>query len=62
MQPTEIVFLPGFDGVAELWFDNRAALEYAWTQSEEGKAAVAHSYANVSERWVLITEEHEILP
>ena len=51
-----------FDGVAELWFDNREALDYAWNQSEAGPAAVADSYANVSERWVLITEEHEIVP
>jgi uncharacterized protein (TIGR02118 family) len=52
---------PMFDGVAELWFENREALERAWVNSDEGKAAVAHSRANVSQRWVLITEEHEIL-
>ena len=50
-----------FDGVAELWFDDRAAMEHAWTVSEEGKRAIEDSYANVSERWVLITEEHVIL-
>ena len=50
-----------FDGVAELWFDSREALEHAWFESEEGKAAIAHSQANASQRWVLITEEHNIL-
>jgi uncharacterized protein (TIGR02118 family) len=49
-----------FDGVAELWFDNRAALEAAWA-SPIGLEAVGHSKANVSDRVVLITEEHEIL-
>lgn len=49
-----------FDGVAELWFDSREALEAAWA-SEVGKKAVAHSYANISHRVVLITEEHGIL-
>src|SRR6516162_3891729 len=52
---------PAFDGVAELWFDSREDLERAWFRSAEGQAAVAHSKANVSRRWVLITEEHEII-
>lgn len=50
-----------FDGVAELWFDDRAALDRAWTESEAGRTAVAHSQANTSMRWTLITEEHEFV-
>lgn len=49
-----------FDGVAELWFDSREALEAAWA-SEVGRKAVAHSYANISQRVVLITEEHNVV-
>ncbi len=49
-----------FDGVAELWFDSREALEAAWGSSV-GLEAVGHSKANVSNRVVLITEEHDIL-
>lgn len=49
-----------FDGLAELWFDSREALEAAWG-SEAGKTAVQHSQANVGERMVLLTEVHEII-
>ena len=49
-----------WDGLAELWFDSRAALEAAWS-SDAGLAAVGHSKATVSDRLVLITEEHAIL-
>ena len=49
-----------WDGMAELWFDSRAALEAAWS-SEVGKVALEHSRENHLERLVLITEEHEIL-
>jgi uncharacterized protein (TIGR02118 family) len=49
-----------YDGVAELWFDDRAALEAAWG-SPLGLRAVGHSIANVSSRVVLITEEHPIV-
>ena len=49
-----------FDGVAELWFDSREALEAAWG-SAVGLDAVGHSKANVSNRVVLITEEHDII-
>jgi len=52
---------PPFDGVAELWFDSEADLRHAWFESAEGKAAIAHSEANVSQRWTLITEVHEII-
>ena len=49
-----------WDGLAELWFDSRAALEAAWS-SDLGLAAVGHSKAHVGDRLVLITEEHEIV-
>ncbi len=52
---------PPFDGVAELWFDDRAALEHAWFESAEGKLAVGESIANMSQRWTIITEEHPII-
>lgn len=51
-----------WDGIAETWWDDRAALERAWTATTDGSAAVAHSYANVSERMTLIAEEHEFIP
>jgi uncharacterized protein (TIGR02118 family) len=49
-----------WDGLAELWFDSRAALEAAWS-SDLGLAALGHSRAHHSDRLVLITEEHEIV-
>ena len=49
-----------WDGIAELWFDNRAALEAAWS-SEVGRTALAHSRESHSDRLVLITEEHELI-
>ena len=51
---------PPWDGIAELWFDDRAALEAAWA-SEAGVAALAHSRASHRERLVLIADEHAIL-
>jgi len=49
------------DGIAELWFDDRAALDRAWS-SEVGRTALAHSRESHSDRLVLITEEHELAP
>ena len=49
-----------WDGIAELWFDDRAALEAAWA-SAAGTAARADSRTSHRDRLVLITEEHEIL-
>ena len=49
-----------WDGTAELWFDDRAALEAAWA-SPVGVEALAHSRASHADRLVLIAEEHEIL-
>jgi hypothetical protein len=47
-------------GIAELWFDDRAALARAWS-SEVGQIALAHSRDSHSDRLVLITEEHELI-
>ena len=49
-----------WDGIAELWFDDRAALDRAWS-SEVGQIALAHSRESHSDRQVLITEEHELI-
>ena len=49
-----------WDGIAELWFDDRAALEKAWA-SPVGVKALAHSRESHSDRLVLITEEHELI-
>jgi len=49
-----------WDGVAELWFENRAALEAAWS-SDAGQTALAHSRESHSDRLVLITEEHVLI-
>jgi uncharacterized protein (TIGR02118 family) len=49
-----------WDGIAELWFDDRAALERAWS-SEVGRIARAHSRDSHRDRLVLITEEHELI-
>jgi len=46
--------------VAALWFDDRAALETAWS-SEAGRTALEHSRESHSDRLVLITEEHELI-
>ena len=49
-----------WDGIAELWFDDRAALDAAWS-SDVGRTALAHSRESHSDRLVLITEEHELI-
>jgi uncharacterized protein (TIGR02118 family) len=49
-----------WDGIAELWFDSRAALDAAWS-SEVGVVALQHSRESHAERLVLITEEHELI-
>jgi uncharacterized protein (TIGR02118 family) len=49
-----------WDGIAELWFDSRAALDAAWS-SGVGKAALEHSRESHSDRLVLITEEHTLI-
>src|SRR5256885_15784326 len=47
-----------WDGIAELWFDDRAALDAAWS-SEVGVAALEHSRASHADRLGLITEGPE---
>jgi uncharacterized protein (TIGR02118 family) len=49
-----------WDGVAELWFDDRAALDAAWS-SDAGREALEDSRANHADRMVLITREHEVI-
>ena len=49
-----------WDGIAELSFDNRAALDAAWS-SDVGQIALAHSRESHSDRLVLITEEHALI-
>ena len=49
-----------WDGIAELWFDSRVALDAAWS-SEVGRTALEHSRESHSDRLVLITEEHELI-
>ena len=49
-----------WDGMAELWFDSRTALDAAWS-SEVGRTALEHSRESHSDRLVLITEEHELM-
>jgi uncharacterized protein (TIGR02118 family) len=49
-----------WDGIAELWFDDRAVLDAAWS-SDVGLAALAHSRASHADRLVLIAEEHELI-
>ena len=49
---------PGWDGVAELWFDDRAAMEAAW-DSPEGAAATADldSFADLERTTWSVVEE-----
>ena len=49
-----------WDGMAELWFESRAALDAAWA-SEVGRTALEHSRDSHSDRLVLVTEEHELI-
>jgi uncharacterized protein (TIGR02118 family) len=52
---------PPFDGVSELWFDDRAAFEAAYA-TELGREVAADSLANVSARVRLFVEEHPLVP
>lgn len=49
----------GVDGVAELWFDSREALEDAYA-TEIGRAVAADSMAHVASRVRLVVDEHAI--
>lgn len=48
-----------FDGVSELWFDNREDFEAAYA-SDTGKSVAADSMANVARRERLLVDEHLI--
>ena len=50
-----------FDGVSELWFDDRAAFEAAYA-TDLGREVAADSLANVSARVRLFVDEHPLVP
>lgn len=52
---------PPFDGVSELWFDDRAAFEAAYA-TDLGREVAADSLANVSARVRLFVDEHRLVP
>ncbi len=54
---------PPFDGMAELWFDDLAALEAA-RRSPEWRASSADEahFIDATRTALFLTEEHEILP
>lgn len=47
------------DGIAELWFDSREAMEAAYA-SEIGQAVAADSLAHLARRVRLVVDEHAI--
>ena len=49
-----------YDGVSELWFDDRAAFDAAYA-TELGKSVAADSMAHVRGRIRLFVEEHPIV-
>lgn len=49
----------GVDGIAELWFDSREAMEAAYA-SEIGKAVAADSLAHLASRVRLVVDEHPV--
>ena len=51
----------GIDGIAELWFDSREAMEAAYA-SEIGQAVAADSLAHLASRVRLVVDEHAIVP
>jgi uncharacterized protein (TIGR02118 family) len=55
----EVVEGDGFDGVAELWFDDQAAFEAAYA-SDLGKSVAQDSIEHVAARVRLIVEENQI--
>jgi len=59
-RPADIV-LPAFDGMAELWFDDLAALEAA-RRSPEWRASSADeaNFIDATRTALFLTEEHEI--
>lgn len=52
---------PGFDGMAELWFDDMAAFEAARRSPEwEASSADEANFIDGSRTAIFVTEEHEI--
>lgn len=51
---------PRYDGVAELWFESREAMEAAFS-SEEGARCSHEDRAFIGRRLAFLTEEHVIL-
>ena len=49
-----------YDGVSELWFDDRAAFDAAYA-TELGKSVAADSMAHVRGRIRLFAEEHPVV-
>ena len=51
----------GIDGVAELWFDDRASFDAAYA-TEIGKSVARDSLDHVASRVRLFVDENQILP
>lgn len=51
----------GIDGVTELWFDDRASFEAAYS-TEIGMSVAADSLSHVASRVRLFVDENQILP
>ncbi|MEQ8230910.1 MAG: EthD family reductase [Gammaproteobacteria bacterium] len=49
-----------FDGMAEVWFENRAAMEAVF-ETEAGRRARESATATASSIAILMTEEHRIV-
>lgn len=50
-----------WDGMAELWFDDEAALRAGMLESPEGQAALADAASHISRSSRFITREHPIV-
>lgn len=60
LDPAEMAF-PGFDGVAELWFDDLSALEVARRSPEwQASSADEANFIDRSRTALFVTEEQEI--
>lgn len=57
----EVIEGEGFDGIAELWFDDRASFEAAYG-AEIGAAVAQDSLDHVSSRVRMFVDESQILP
>lgn len=57
----EVIEGDGIDGVAELWFDDRASFEAAYA-TEIGASVASDSLDHVTSRVRLFVEENRVLP